>query len=186
MDIDSIRPILSGLIGAFVAVWLTSRWEKSLPKGLAGKSNEDVTHQHKLTVLIANALFFTGLGIGLAMYKLGGYLSTDMTPLLVGFGFSGFMPILALVAIPLVRGQRPIEALYAFSVGQKSPMAVTYGILGVGAAMLPFGLYRLGASGRKPHGRYSLPCASRPAAPRLNSGVRPCFPHCCCRVSGNL
>ena len=145
MDIDSIRPILSGLIGAFVAVWLTSRWEKSLPKGLAGKSNEDVTHQHKLAVLIANALFFTGLGIGLAMYKLGGYLSTDMTPLLVGFGFSGFMPILALVAIPLVRGQRPIEALYAFSVGQKSPMAVTYGILGVGAATLPFGLYRLGA-----------------------------------------
>src|SRR5690606_29816656 len=28
------------------------------------------------------------------------------------------------------------------------------------------------ASGRKPHGRYSLPCASRPAAARLDLGVR--------------
>src|SRR5688572_8188252 len=113
MDIDSIRPVVSGLIGAFIAVWLTSRWGKSLPKDLAGKSNEDLTLQHKLAVLVANTMFFSGLGIGIAMYKLGGYLSTDMTPLLVGFGFSGLMPILALVAIPLVRGQRPIEALYA-------------------------------------------------------------------------
>lgn len=145
MDIDSIRPVISGLIGATVAVWLTSRWEKSLPNSLAGKSNEDLAHQHKLAVLVANVLFFAGLGIGLAMYKFGRYASTDMTPLLVGFGFSGFMPLLALVAIPLVRGQRPSESFYAFSVGQKSPMAVTYGILGVGAAMLPIGLYRLGA-----------------------------------------
>src|SRR5690606_14248817 len=29
------------------------------------------------------------------------------------------------------------------------------------------------ASGRKPHGKASLPCASRPAAARLNLGVRP-------------
>ena len=144
MDFDAIRPIISGLLGATIAIWLTSRWEKSLPRSLAGKSNEELLRQHKVTVLAANILFFAGLAIGLAMYKLGGYLSTDMTPLLVGFGFSGFMPLLALVSVPLLRGQRPIEALYAFSVGQKSPMAVTYGILGVGAAMLPFGLYRLG------------------------------------------
>src|SRR5690606_7063833 len=101
MDFDSIRPVISGLIGASVAVWLTSRWQKSLPKHLAGKSNEDLARRHKLAVLVANALFFIGLGIGLAMYKLGGYPGTDMTPLFVGFGFSGFMPIAALAAIPL-------------------------------------------------------------------------------------
>src|SRR5690606_18476605 len=72
MDFDSIRPVISGLIGASVAVWLTSRWQKSLPKHLAGKSNEDLARRHKLAVLVANALFFIGLGIGLAMYKLGG------------------------------------------------------------------------------------------------------------------
>jgi hypothetical protein len=144
MDIDLIRPLLSGLVGAAIAVWLTSRWEKTLPTSLAGTSNEDLLRQYKLPILIAHILFFTGIAIGLAMYKVGGYADTDMTPLLVGFGFSGFMPILALVAVPLLLRKSPVEALYAFSVGQKTPMRVTYGILAIGAVMFPFGLYRLG------------------------------------------
>ena len=144
MELDSYRPIISGLIGGIVATWLTVRWAKTLPQTFSGKSNGQLLREHRWAVWLANALFLAGLGVGLAMYKLGGYPGTDLTPLFLGFGLSGVMPVLALLAIPLARSQRPAEAFYAFSVGQSCPMGVTYGILAVGAVMLPFGLYRLG------------------------------------------
>ena len=144
MEFDSYRPIITGLVGGLIATWLTARWAKTLPREFSGKSNERLSRDHRLAVWLANALFLAGLGIGLAMYKIGGYPGTDLTPLFLGFGFSGSMPLAALLIVPRIRGQRPAEAFYAFSVGQQSPMAVTYGILAMGAVMLPFGLYRLG------------------------------------------
>jgi hypothetical protein len=144
MDFESYRPILSGLVGGLIATWLAARWAKTLPQTFSGKSNDQLLREHRLAIWLANGLFLAGLGISLAMYQFGNYSSTDGTPLLLGFGFSGFMPILALLIIPIARNQRPAEAYYAFSVSQNSPMGVTYGILTVAAVMLPFGLYRLG------------------------------------------
>jgi hypothetical protein len=144
MELDSYRPIITGLIGGVIATWLMARWAKNLPQTFSGKSNGQLLHEHRWAVWLANALFLAGIGIALVMYKIGGYPGTDLTPILLGFGLAGVMPVLALLAVPLARGQRPAEALYAFSVGQHSPMGVTYGILAVSAVMLPFGLYRLG------------------------------------------
>jgi len=144
MEFDSYRPIVSGLIGGLIAAWLTSRWAKKLPRSFSGKSNGQLLHEHRYVVWFANALFLVGIGIALAMYKFGDYPGTDATPFLLGFGLASIMPLFALFAIPLARGQRPAEALYCFSVGQHAPMGITYGILAVGVIMLPFGLYRLG------------------------------------------
>jgi len=144
MELESYRPVITGLVGGLIAMWLTSRWAKTLPQTFAGKANDQLLREHRWAVWLANALVLVGLGVALVMYKLGGYPGTDLTPILLGFGLAGAMPVLALLAVPLARGQRPAEAFYAFSVGHHTPMGVTYGILAVGAVMLPFGLYRLG------------------------------------------
>lgn len=144
MDPDTLRPLVSGLVGGLVAAWLGSRASKWLPQTFQGIARETLMHEHRAAVRFGNALFFVGLVIGIAMYKVLGFASNDWTPLLVGVGFAGAAPMLALFSVSKARGKDPAGAFFAFAISQGMPMSLTYGLLGAAALMLPFGLYRLG------------------------------------------
>ena len=62
MEFESYRPVITGLIGGLIAMWLTSRWAKTLPQRFAGKANDQLLREHRWTVRLANALFLVGLG----------------------------------------------------------------------------------------------------------------------------
>jgi len=144
MEFDSVRPILSGLAGAAIAGWLATRWARTLPHGYRSKSREQLLKDHRVAVYTANTLFLAGLFLGIGLYKLGGYESTDPWPMAIGFGVASAAPLLALVAIPSLSGKSVKEAYVAFAWGQGTPIWATYGVLGLGLLALMWGLAKLG------------------------------------------
>jgi hypothetical protein len=140
MEFDSIRPILSGLAGAAISTWLLTRWAASAPHAFGRKSREQLLREHRVAVYAANGLFLAGLFLGIALYKIGGYASTDPWPLAIGFGLASAAPLLALIVIPALSGRSIKEAYVAFAWGQGSPIWATYGILALGVFALLWGL----------------------------------------------
>jgi hypothetical protein len=144
MDFDSIRPVISGLVGGAIATWLTFRWARRLPKTYNSKSRETLSRQHRIAIGVANALFLAGLFFGVALYQIGNFASTDHRPLLWGFGLASVLPLLALGLVSLISGRDVREAYVAFSWGQGTPLWATYGILGAGVVAFGFAIASLG------------------------------------------
>ena len=143
MDASIIRPLISGLVGAGITILLMRRWSKSLPQLYATKPIAQIAQENRVSTVMGNALFFAGLLGAIAMYKIGHYKSTDMTPFLLGFGSACVMPLIAIPAVAAVSGRRPSEAFVAFSVCQGTPMWATYGTLAIGTFLLVFGVIRI-------------------------------------------
>ncbi|WP_396617485.1 hypothetical protein ACHZ97_09490 [Lysobacter soli] len=144
MDIESVRPIISGVVGGVIATWLTARWARGLPDSYNAKSREYLARHHRTSIWIANALFFAGICFGVALYPLGGFAETDHRPLLWGFGLASVLPLISLWLISATSGRDAKEAFVAFSWGQGSPLWATYGILGAGVVAFVFALASLG------------------------------------------
>lgn len=143
MEIDAVSPIMSGVIGGVIATWLTSRWARNLPRNYNAKSRHTLLMQHRLSIWVANALFFAGLCFGVALYKIGDYEPSDWRPLLWGFGSASVLPLVALALIAFATGRNVKEAYVAFAWGQKTPLWVTYGILGAGVVAFGFSVASL-------------------------------------------
>ena len=144
MEFESIRPIVSGVIGGAIATWLTARWARNLPSHYGRKSRELLAKQHRPAIWIANTLFFVGLFVGIGLYKWGGFENTDWRPLLIGFGLASVLPLAAIALLSLFGGRNVKEAYVAFALGQGSPLWATYGILGAGVVAFVFGVASLG------------------------------------------
>jgi hypothetical protein len=129
MDVSTFRPVVSGLIGAAVSIWLTRRWAKTLPTTFASKSIAKIVEENRTAVRVANAMFFVGLFTGVALYQFAGYSNRDWRPLAIGFGVACTMPQIALATIAWLSGRQAKEAFVAFSIGQGTPMWATYGSL---------------------------------------------------------
>jgi hypothetical protein len=143
MDASLWRPVVSGLSGSVITVLLMRRWAKTLPTTYASKPIQKISQEHRLSVTLGKALFFTGLCIGVAMYQFGGYSNHDLAPLAVGFGFACAAPIAAIWIISKSQGRDPREAFVAFSIGQGVPMWATYGSLGIFAFIAIFGAVKI-------------------------------------------
>ena len=143
MDLVTLRPIISGAIGAAISLLLMRRWAKTLPQVYASKPVEQITAENRMAVSVGNALFFLGLVIAVALYQFGGYDSKDWFPLAVGFGFAGVMPLVAIPLVAILTGRSPMEAFAAFSIGQGVPMWATYGSLAILAFLAVFSAVRM-------------------------------------------
>lgn len=145
MEFDTIRPVLSGLVGGAIATWLTARWARKLPSTYNAKSRDTLLRQHRLSTWVANALFIAGILFAIALYPLGGYAQSDPVPMLWGSGLACVLPLLALGLIPLVTGRNVKEAYIAFSWAQDTPLWLTYTVLGAGVVAFGFALASLRA-----------------------------------------
>ena len=136
MEFSEYRPIISGLLGAVVTTWLCAAWAKWLPKGKAGKDANTILLQNRIAVILANASFFTGLGIGIYLYFGAGYASNDWRPIALSTGIAFSAPLLVLPLVAKFRGTPIAEAYVAFALNQKTPMFVLYPILALGVPLL--------------------------------------------------
>ena len=131
MDFDNIRPIVSGILGGAVALWLGSLWEGRQSR-TARRSNERLLRSHRLAVYLASGCFFAGLLFGVTLYPLAGFAQTDWRPLGLGFGGGCLAALLVLTAMPVLTGGRIRDAFAAFAVSERSPALFIYAILGGG------------------------------------------------------
>lgn len=144
MELESIRPVLSGIAGGTIATWLVSYWARRLPSTYRSKSRQELFRQHRLAVGTANTMFFLGLFSGVALCWLADFAQTDHRPVLWAFGLASVLPLLAIALVSLLSGRKISEAYVAFSWAQGSPIWATYGLLGAGVIAFFFAVASLG------------------------------------------
>jgi hypothetical protein len=133
LDLVSIRPVLSGIIGAAIAAWLLRRLSRWVPVTCSDRPIKDVLYQHRWKVRLANALGFACLIGGVVLYKVGAFASNDWRGIGLAFGGACLVPTLVLVGASLPGGSRAIrEALVAYAVGQNTPPMLQNAIIAVG------------------------------------------------------
>jgi len=140
MDFSTMRPILSGLAGAFVAMLVVRAWKPWVPTGTPGKSPDALLCMNSGVIRTANLLLLAGLLVPLALYGSGLAPNNDWRPIATGLGSGCLAALLALALLPRLRGGSAREAFVAFAISQKSPLAFLYTALGLGALLLPLGM----------------------------------------------
>jgi hypothetical protein len=133
MDFDSVQPIISGLVGGSIAMWLTTKWMRWVPEVFRRKSAGTLLEEHHSAVVIADCLFFVGLLVGLALYQFAGFERNDWRPIVLGFGLASVGPLCSLLVVSLVTRRNPKEAFVAFAISQRTPLVLIYGLLVLGA-----------------------------------------------------
>jgi len=142
MDFDSLRPVLSGIVGGSIAIWIGARWQRR-QSSADRRSSQLLARSHKLASILASALFFSGLIAAIALYKIAGFENTDWVPFALGAGGGCFAAMLVLALVPFVRGQSIKESYLAFANSQQSSPLVVYAILGFGSVGCFFALAKL-------------------------------------------
>ena len=136
MDIGFIRPIISGLIGAAIAVWFLGKIAKWVPTTCNGKSVAELAQKHRWKLRCANAVGFAALLGGVALYKGGWFASNDWRGIGLSFGAACTLPALLLIVTSASEGRAAIqEALVSYAVGQDTPPLLLNSILIAGTVL---------------------------------------------------
>jgi hypothetical protein len=143
LDFGDIRPVLSGTLGAIVAILVCAAWSRWLPRRMNGKHADTLQFQHRWAIRFANWTFLAGLGAALWMYRWGGYATNDWRPLGLGAGAALSLPLFVLPLAAWSRGCSAAEAYVAFALNQKTPLWVLYPLLLLGLPLFAFSIASL-------------------------------------------
>ncbi|MYN26850.1 hypothetical protein [Duganella levis] len=135
MEFESIRPIISGLLGGLLAIAFCIALARWVPRIFNGKNAETLIRQNRISIGIANFLLFLGLLVGICIYMSGFLLNDDWRGLALGAGGGSIAALAALPLVALVTGNRPKEAYVAFAISQKTPVPLLYGVLVLAVAL---------------------------------------------------
>ncbi len=136
-----MRPMLSGLVGALVAWWLTRLWARWIPDVVGGRSRAQLDAEHGWKVRAVNALMLAGLAAGVASYPLGIASRNDWRGLGVGIFLAVTLPLLLVLLASARGGARAFkECAVLFAITQRTPLFILVPLLvlglGVGVAAL--------------------------------------------------
>lgn len=145
MSFDTIRPILSGIIGALLAGWLVTKWARWVTVGVGRKGRERLLAEYGRTIRVANVLSFSGLLVALFCYW-GGWLSQyDWRGLGLGAGLMAFLPIAYITVFCASRGAETIkECLVTYAISQKTPTVWFFAVMALlimGGVVSAFSLF---------------------------------------------
>lgn len=129
MDLESIRPVFSGLLGGALAILFCHALSRWVPQVCNGKSAATLIRENRVAIWIANVLFFGGILVGIAIYQLGFLASSDWRGIALGAGGGSVAALLALPLLAFATGRNPKEAYVAYAVSQRTPIVLVYGIL---------------------------------------------------------
>jgi hypothetical protein len=145
MSFETIRPFLSGIIGALIAGWLTTRWARWVSVSVGGKGREQLLQEHKVTLRVANVLSLSGLLAALPCYWSGWLSDHDWRGLGLGAGLMALLPIGFITLVSASRGSERIkECLVTYAISQKIPTAwffAAMALLIVGGVISAFSLF---------------------------------------------
>ena len=136
MPSEYLRPIVVAVVATAVSLALGRALSRWLPNEVGGKAPSALLREYRSAIWAANGSVLLGLAIALVMYKLWGFATNDWRPLGLGLGFALAAPIIVLHLSALWSSQDSAEALGAYSLHQKLPIAVRYGLACLGVVAL--------------------------------------------------
>jgi hypothetical protein len=136
-------PIISGVIGGALAVALSAALRRWIPKSFRGKSADKLLRDFRTPIRVTNGLSFAGLLSSLALYQWAGFSSHDWRPLSLGFGLMLSTPLAAMPIFALIARRSPTEAIVAYCLSQKMPVAVILVLMVLGLPLLVLAVWNL-------------------------------------------
>jgi len=125
MAIDDLRPIVCGMAGAVIAIWLSNALSRWVPDVLNGKPKQKLLEEQRLAIRIANTMSAFGTFGMLALYQWGGSAKNDWRPCGLGIGFTLASPPLSLPAVALFARRSVQECLVSYAIYQRLPIPLT-------------------------------------------------------------
>jgi hypothetical protein len=144
MEFDSFRPLVSGLIGGLLTVWLMKRWSAAVPLAFKGKGAEQLVSEYKTGIVAANALFFATIALGIYLLNVWHVPRNSWAHGLLVIGLAVVAAAAGLL-LPTVGKRRAYvaEAIAAFAIAERTPLVVLAGIGVIGAICLASALSML-------------------------------------------
>jgi hypothetical protein len=130
MDFDTIRPVISGLIGATIAGWLAVKWAGRLPHAKSSSKQSSIVDKQRTILRCANIGAGLGIGAGLVLY-FGGFLDRhDWRGLGLAAGLMALLPLVVIVVGNLRGGMDSIKnGLLAYAIAQKTPVVLLFPLM---------------------------------------------------------
>lgn len=125
MELENIRPIITGLIGGLLSLWLMRRWARHVPETYKEKSAEQLLSEYRPRIVVAKALFIGIIVFGIYLFKAGHMPSTSWKHLFLVVGVAILAPLAALLFPAIGKGWRQTaEAVAAFAIAERTPLPV--------------------------------------------------------------
>ena len=137
MQLETIRPIITGAIGGLLSLWLMKRWARHVPDAYKEKSEEQLLSEYRANIVAANVLFIGTILIGVYLFKAGHIPSTSWRHLFLVLGVAILAPLVALL-LPALGKRRiqAVEAVTAFAIAQRTPLPILAIVVLAGVACL--------------------------------------------------
>jgi hypothetical protein len=140
MEINELRPVISGIIGGIIAILIGGFINRHWPQRLDKKTKEVLIRENRLAIWIANISFVIGLIVAIAMYQWMGFEKSDWRPLCLGFGVALTTPALALSLATFLCGREQHQAYIAYALSQGISLKLLYFLTAAGFPILLIGL----------------------------------------------
>lgn len=128
MNFESIRPLLSGLAGGKIAIFVCRAIARWVPEVCNGKGADALIQENRVGIWFANTFFFVGILVAIAIYQMGFLANDDWRGGALGVGAGSLIALILLPLPTLWRGNSPKEAYVAYAISQKTPIVLLYGI----------------------------------------------------------
>jgi hypothetical protein len=109
------------------------RW---LPRSVDGKDADELLHDNRRLIRVANASILLGIATGLAMYTMIGFSEHDIRPIGLATGIALSGPLTVLRVGSALQGRQFAQVAAAYAIHQKLPLGALYALAGLGTAML--------------------------------------------------
>lgn len=137
MELEAIRPIITGAIGGLLSLWLMKRWARYVPEAYKEKGADQLLAEFRVSIVVANVLFFGTILFGVYLFKSGHMPSTSWKHLCLVVGVAILAPLAALLIPTIGKGRnRAIEAVTAFAIAERTPLPVLAAIVLTGVVCL--------------------------------------------------
>ena len=137
MSVEEFSPILSGLLGGLLAIWLSWAWERWITKAYNGRDARLLLSESRSLNLGASVIFIVGLVANIAVYPAGLFRADDWRGLGLVTGCTMNLILLWMWLWSRLRHKTFSEAFVTFAIYQKIPTIVFSGVF-VGAEVLLF------------------------------------------------
>ncbi|MEM1158803.1 MAG: hypothetical protein AAGH72_11180 [Verrucomicrobiota bacterium] len=138
MDFDTVRPVISGIAGSFIAAGILALLAKYLPYSNDLSRQRSIEGNHRRVTQFANVGAGIGIVTGLIFYLGGIFDSNDWRGFGIMMGLTGLLPVTVILFANLLDGTEQIrEGFIAYSLSQKTPPVVLFPLL---VGMIIFGI----------------------------------------------
>ncbi len=123
LEFDAVRPVITGVIGGLLSLWLIRRWAPHVPQAYKAKTADQLAAENRIGIIVGNVLFIATMLVGVYLFKSGQVPSNSWSHLCLVIGVAVLAPLAAVLLPTIGKGRdRAVEAVIAFAIAERIPL----------------------------------------------------------------